>query len=148
MRCCPAHCHQQFPSAGPGGLGPIPPHGSGVRIPPSMPPPPVPAQPLHQHTSREAARSARAYDPTRADRSQPRGGRGRAHGAINYRPKEVQTLLDLIEDELPVGAKGWKVIGSRFRDWAVTAGYPARVDRSLELKFKQVNRTPCFCSDT
>ena len=64
-----------------------------------------------------------------------------------YRPKEVQTLLDLIEDKLPVGAKGWKVVGARSRDWAATAGYPARADRSLELKFKQVDETPCSRSN-
>jgi len=45
------------------------------------------------------------------------------------------------EDELPVGAKGWKVVGARFRDWSATAGYLARADRSLELKFKQVGET-------
>lgn len=113
-----------------------------------MPPPPPPLahdQPLHGRAPREVVRSARAYDPVRSQRGQPRGGKGgRTRGAINYRPKEVQVLLDLIEDELPVGAKGWKVVGSRFRDWAVTAGYPARTDRSLELKFKQVDKTPFF----
>lgn len=113
-----------------------------------MPPPPslIQTQPLHQHTSRQAARSTRAYNPVCSQRDQTRNGRGgRTRGAVNYRPKEVQTLLDLIEDELPVGAKGWKVVGSRFRDWAVIADYPARTDRSLELKFKQVDRTHFSC---
>lgn len=112
-----------------------------------MPPPPTQTQSLHQHPLREVTRSTRAYDPIRAQRDQPRNGRGRRRGAINYRPKEVQTLLDLVEDELPVGAKGWKVVGARFRDWAVTAGYTARADRSLELKFKQVGGIPCSHSN-
>ena len=65
--------------------------------------------------------------------------RGRARGIPNYKPQEVQTLLDLIEEELPIASKGWKVVGAQFRDWAVVAEYPARTDRSLELKYKQVN---------
>lgn len=121
----------------------VPQHGSSTQMPCSMlpPPPPIHAQPPRQHALRQANRSARAYDPTRSQRDRTRNGRGgRTRGTINYRPKEVQTLLDLIEDELPVGAKGWKVVSSRFRDWAATAGYPARTDRSLELKFKQVDK--------
>jgi len=53
----------------------------------------------------------------------------------------VQVLLDLIEEELPIVSKGWKAVGTQFRDWAVVAKYPARTDWSLELKYKQVNFT-------
>jgi hypothetical protein len=50
-------------------------------------------------------------------------------------------LLDLVDEELPVGAKGWNVIGARFRDWAAITENPARTDRSLEIKYKQVKVT-------
>lgn len=86
--------------------------------------------------ARQAGRNVRTYDPIRAGRSQFR--RGRTRGAPNYRPREVEMLLDLVDDELPVGAKGWNVVGARFREWAAATEHPARADRSLEIKFKQV----------
>ncbi|KAF9642068.1 hypothetical protein BDM02DRAFT_3193972 [Thelephora ganbajun] len=70
------------------------------------------------------------------------GGRGRTRGAANYCPREVEVLLDLVEDELPVGAKGWNTVGTKFREWTITTGRPARTDRSLEAKYKQLVRTP------
>ena len=94
---------------------------------------------------RRTRRSARAYDPTRGQRTshQPReGGRGRTRGSPNYKHREVEFLLDLVEEELPITSKGWRVVGSRFRDWAFISQNPSRTDRSLELKFKQV----CFAS--
>lgn len=90
---------------------------------------------------RRTQRSTRAHDPVHGQRTgRPReGGRGRTRGAPNYKPREVQVLLDLVEEELPIASKGWRVVGSRFRDWAVVAEHPARTDRSLELKYKQVS---------
>jgi len=84
---------------------------------------------------------ARSYDPVRGQRTGRlrEGGRGRTRGAPNYKRQEVQVLLDLVEEELPIASKGWRVVGCQFRDWAVVAGYPARTDRSLELKYKQVS---------
>jgi hypothetical protein len=86
----------------------------------------------------------RVHDPVRGQRAgRPReGGRGRTRGAPNYKPREVQVLLDLVEEELPIASKGWRVVGSQFRDWAVVAEYPARTDWLLELKYKQVSFTP------
>lgn len=91
---------------------------------------------------RHSQRLTRAYDPVRGQKAnRPRErGRGRTRGAPNYRTQEVETLLDLVEDELPIASKGWRVVGARFRDWAIVTQAPARTDRSLELKFKQV----CF----
>ena len=95
---------------------------------------------------RTSHRSARAHNPVRGQRGKPReGGKGRARGAPNYRPREVEILLDLIEDVLPIGAKGWGAIGARFREWATVAEYPARTDRSLEVKYKQVLSLCLLC---
>jgi len=76
------------------------------------------------------------YDPIRVEQSRSRWGRTR--GAPNYRPCEVEKLLDLVNEELPVGAKGWNVVGAHLCEWAVITEHPTRTDRSLELKFKQV----------
>ena len=46
--------------------------------------------------------------------------------------------MDLVNEELPVGAKGWNVVGAHLCEWAVITEHPTRTDRSLELKFKQV----------
>lgn len=89
-----------------------------------------------QRNVRQARRNDRAYDPIRAERSQSR--KGRTRGAPNYRPREVMMLLDLVDQELPVGAKGWNIVGARFREWAGITEHPARTDRSLEIKYKQV----------
>ena len=70
-------------------------------------------------------------------------GKGRTRGSANYRPQEVEILLDYVEAELPIGGKGWGVIGARFREWAAISECPSRTDRSLEMKFKQVG---LFCS--
>ena len=93
-----------------------------------------------ERTAKWTRQATRAYDPVHGQRSDhPReGGRGRVCGTPNYKPREVQALLDLVEVELPIASKGWKVVGCQFRDWATAAEYPARSDRSLELKFKQV----------
>lgn len=90
--------------------------------------------------TRRSHRAARAHNPVRGQRAtRPReGGRGRTKGAPNYKPREVLYLLGLVDDELPIASKGWKVVGSLFREWAAVAEFPARTDRSLELKFKQV----------
>ena len=95
--------------------------------------------------ARRTQRSTRAHDPVRGQRTgrQREGGRGRTRGAPNYKPREVQVLLDIVEEELPIAAKGWRVVGAQFRDWAVVTEYPARTDRSLELKYKQVCSS-CF----
>lgn len=81
---------------------------------------------------RPTQRSTRAYDPVRGQRTaRPReGGRGRTRGAPGYKPQEVRVLLDHVEEELPIAAKGWRVVGAQFRDWAVVTEYPARTDRS------------------
>lgn len=93
-----------------------------------------------KRTSRHARRSARAYDPLHGQqtRRSSGGGRGRTRGAANYKIREIEVLLDLVEEELPIASMGWRVVGSRFRDWASVTQQPARTDRSLELKFKQV----------
>ena len=110
------------------------------------PPFPVMAVPALQspakigRNARRIQRSTRAHDPVRGQQTshQRESRRGRTRGAPNYKPREVQVLLDLVEEELPIASKGWRVVGSQFRDWVVVTEYPARTNRSLELKYKQV----------
>ena len=109
-------------------------------IPPYMPAQ-VPAHIQERQDHQAARRSARGHNPIRGRqaRLQEGGkGQGRTRGAANYRPREIEVLLDYADAELPVGAKGWATIGSQFREWAALVECPSRTDRSLEMKFKQV----------
>ncbi|KAI0047509.1 hypothetical protein FA95DRAFT_1662927 [Auriscalpium vulgare] len=100
-------------------------------------------------TDRKGKGKARADVPSKRKRKaveeeeedEPAPKRGRSKGAANYRDDEVNVLLDLVEDILPTGGKGWKVVGDRHRDWAQTQGSSERTDKSLESKFKQLVKT-------
>jgi hypothetical protein len=119
----------------------------------SNPPGPTPARTEETRTNqstrleekraaRSTRRSERAHNPVRGQRGKRReggGGGGRTRGASNYRDREVEVLLDIAEDLLPVGGKGWAAVGIRFREWAAATSSTARADRSLEMKFKQVS---------
>jgi hypothetical protein len=78
------------------------------------------------------------------DEDDPRAKRGRPHGSNNYSSADVKALLDLVEDELPLGQKGWQVIHSKFTQWASRNERPHRKAQSLETKFKQVSSTSFY----
>jgi hypothetical protein len=65
--------------------------------------------------------------------------RGRPHGSNNYSTLDVKTLLNMVEEELPLGQRGWQAIHLKFGQWAKANGRPERKVTSLETKFKQVN---------
>ncbi|TFY79504.1 hypothetical protein EWM64_g4507 [Hericium alpestre] len=66
---------------------------------------------------------------------------GRRKGVSNYANDEVNVLLDLIENCLSTGQKGWKVIGCHHREWAIERRLAGHSDKSLENKYKQLLRT-------
>jgi len=81
-----------------------------------------------QQALRTTRRSACAHNPIRGRGvGLHEGGRsqGRTRGSANYHPREIEFLLDLVEADLPVGAKGWSTVGAKFREWAVVAEYPS-----------------------
>jgi hypothetical protein len=73
--------------------------------------------------------------------SEPVAKRGRPAGSGNYGKEDVNKLFELIEEELPVGQKGWKVVVKEFNKWAKKHGRPKWVGNALENKYKQV----CAC---
>jgi hypothetical protein len=70
--------------------------------------------------------------------------RGRPKGAGNYAADEVSALLDLIEEELPLGQRGWQSIFKSFTRWARRNGKKERALKLLETKFKQVHLYPSY----
>ncbi|KAG1750201.1 hypothetical protein EDB19DRAFT_1825233 [Suillus lakei] len=54
---------------------------------------------------------------------------------------DVKTLLDLIEDVLPLGQKGWQVIYLKFTQWAIHHNHPHHKAQSLETELTQFMKT-------
>lgn len=86
-------------------------------------------------------------EPIKMERKRKRAGspiaatkkhKGRAAGAANYTEREINYLLDLLEDDLPLGGKGWNTVADKYNEWADACGRPQRTAKSLENKFKQV----------
>ncbi|KAG1858732.1 hypothetical protein DFJ58DRAFT_726512 [Suillus subalutaceus] len=75
------------------------------------------------------------------DEDDPRAKRGRPHSSNNYSSADVKALLDFVEDELPLGQKGWQAIHLKFTQWASRNEHPHRKAQSLETKFKQFVKT-------
>lgn len=72
------------------------------------------------------------------DSDAPTGRRGRPSGSGNYSKEDTKCLLDNLQEELPLGPKGWKVVAARFKQWVDKHGRPEQGQKSLETKFKQV----------
>lgn len=65
--------------------------------------------------------------------------RGRATGAVNYAPEDLEGLFDILEEQLPLGGRAWNSAADDYNQWAEENGRPVRTAKSLELKFKQVS---------
>ncbi|KAJ6583233.1 hypothetical protein B0H10DRAFT_2235024 [Mycena sp. CBHHK59/15] len=68
---------------------------------------------------------------------EPVSRRGRPSGSSNYSKEDTKYLLDMVERELPLGGKGWKIIARKYKKWARNNGRPKRGLKSLETKYKQ-----------
>ncbi|KAG1729880.1 uncharacterized protein EDB91DRAFT_1252923 [Suillus paluster] len=62
-------------------------------------------------------------------------------GSNNYSVTDIQVLLDFVEDECPLGQKGWQAIHLKYSEWARKHKRPPRKAMSLETKFKQLVKT-------
>ncbi|KAI0648374.1 hypothetical protein C8Q79DRAFT_572296 [Trametes meyenii] len=67
---------------------------------------------------------------------------GRQPGASNYSEEDVDTLLDLVQNELPVGQRAWERITEQFNEWAQDNGRPPRSQKPLKSKFSSLVSTP------
>lgn len=70
--------------------------------------------------------------------SEPAAKRGRPQGSANYSKDDLRKMFDLIEEELPVGQKGWKEVERRYNKSAKLKGRATRPPKAIENKFKQV----------
>ena len=63
---------------------------------------------------------------------------GRQPGAQNYSDNDIDTLLHITRDVLPIGGSMWARVTERFNIWARANGRPVRGQKPLKAKFEQV----------
>lgn len=59
-------------------------------------------------------------------------------GAPNYTEQDVDELLHIVEEVIPIGANDWSRIRSEFNDWANQHDRPSREAHSLKSKFDKL----------
>lgn len=59
-------------------------------------------------------------------------------GAPNYTEQDVNELLHIVEEVIPIGANDWSRIRSEFNDWANQHDRPSREAHSLKSKFDKL----------
>ena len=83
------------------------------------------SEPVHprsssaSHTGRgKGKRSCELSSELSSDDEKPVAKRGHRTGAGNYTEGDLSQLLTLVEEELPIGQRGWKKVYERFVKWA------------------------------
>ena len=60
-------------------------------------------------------------------------------GALNYSNDDISAMLDIVEEEKPLGANHWAVVASNFATWAKENPRPHRDQDSLQNKFDKLS---------
>ncbi|KAF7764000.1 hypothetical protein Agabi119p4_8537 [Agaricus bisporus var. burnettii] len=89
-----------------------------------------------QQKEKEKQRLLMKVEPKR-----PRATRGRTKNSPNYTQQDLDVLLDITREVLPIGARGWEEVGRRFNEIAIKMSRPTRPAKSLELKVKNLVKT-------
>ena len=64
--------------------------------------------------------------------------KGRATGSCNFSYEEIHRLLHGINNQLPIGGKGWEAVAKAYNSWAAKQGYSQRTAQSIKGKFDTV----------
>ncbi|KAG6808002.1 hypothetical protein H0H92_005725 [Tricholoma furcatifolium] len=88
---------------------------------------------------RKAPSSAIGSEEPEMKKTKKRGGR--SSGVANYSGDDIDMLLDIVEERLPIGGNSWNSCANEFCDWAKENGRPIRTVKSLEAKYKQLVKT-------
>jgi hypothetical protein len=76
--------------------------------------------------------------PDDGDQDTKPAKRGRPAGSGNYNDEDLTALLDFVEEELPLGQRGWRAVHTKLNKWAHQHQRPERPLKSVETKYKQV----------
>lgn len=85
---------------------------------------------------------AKGKQPARATAAQLASHTGRQAGASNYTDEDMDALLDLVSEDLPIGQNAWLRITESFNDWARENGRPPRTQKPLKTKYDAVSPLP------
>ncbi|KAG6887390.1 hypothetical protein C0992_012453 [Termitomyces sp. T32_za158] len=69
------------------------------------------------------------------DRLKAKATKGQLLGSCNFGIEEKLHLLDCVNQQLPIGGAGWKVVVEKYNKWATEHDYAERDDKSLKGKF-------------
>jgi hypothetical protein len=57
-----------------------------------------------------------------------------------FRQDEIEKLLDLTEEQLPMGAESWQIVAADYNHWCIDKGY----DMRALYCFKAFMKVSCF----
>lgn len=63
---------------------------------------------------------------------------GRSAGTSNYSGEDLESLVAIIEEILPIGSPSWDEIGHRFAAWAAENNRPVRDASALKCKYAKL----------
>ncbi|OJT04163.1 hypothetical protein TRAPUB_5208, partial [Trametes pubescens] len=78
---------------------------------------------------------AKGKQPARATAAQLASHTGRQAGASNYTDEDMDALLGLVSEDLPIGQNAWLRITESFNNWARENGRPPRTQKLLKTKY-------------
>ena len=58
-----------------------------------------------------------------------------------FRQDEIEKLLDLTEEQLPMGAESWQIVAADYNHWCIDKGYAQRDWESIRDKYKKLRNT-------
>ncbi len=119
----------------------VPPTNAPQRVPidPALDPLPGPSR-ANSAAAQGRPTSAALTEKVAGARRKGKGvvRRGRPVGSVNFTPEDVDLLLMMVEDNLPLGQLGWQKVMKDFNDYAINEDRPQRSVDSLKNKFTQV----------
>ena len=76
-----------------------------------------------------------------AEATTPAGtvNQGRKAGASNYSSEELEFLLVLVEENLPIGASAWGRISTLYNTWAKSNGFSCQDTKLLQKHYEPVH---------
>jgi hypothetical protein len=98
--------------------------------------------PKASHKSKKSKSKGKAHATCSDSESDADDARGKTRtgcsGVQNYNEVDKGMLFDTVEEVLPTGEKGWKLVEGSYNTKAMSVGRPVRVASSLKAKYQSV----------
>ncbi|KAF8193470.1 hypothetical protein K438DRAFT_1761633 [Mycena galopus ATCC 62051] len=96
-------------------------------------------KPKKNNKGKGKARDASPSSESDADDARSKARNGRS-GVRNYNKADKEMLFSIVQQLLPTGEKGWKVVESSYNEMARKAGRPERAFSSLKAKYSSYTK--------